>query len=91
MTDDKEAYIVYFREGCHLCVDFVEDLLPLIEEFPGAEFELQDIDKHPDIKPVYDSKVPVLVHNGQVLCEYFLDYETVREHLMGNSRAVRYD
>ena len=91
MTDDQAAYIVYFREGCHLCIDFVEDLLPIFEEFPQAAFELQDIDKHLDIKPVYDNRVPVLVYNGEVLCEYFLDYEKVREHLMGNCRAVRYD
>jgi len=62
----------------------VEDLIPLFQAFPGAVLELKDIDLHAEAKALYDSRIPVLTFQQEILCEYLLDYDRVRQHLMGN-------
>ena len=84
MSAEKVVYVLFYREGCHLCGDMVDQLMPLLSEYPFAELELQDIDRHPESKKLYDTKVPVLVQDSLVLSEYFLDYDKVRQHLNGH-------
>lgn len=76
-------YVLYYREGCHLCVDMIDALMPILSEYPQAELELRDVDLHPESKKLYDSTVPVLVYEEEVLSEYFLDPDKVRQHLNG--------
>lgn len=76
-------YVLYYREGCDLCVDMIDALMPILSEYPRVELELRDVDLHPESKKRYDSKVPVLVCDKEVLSEYFLDHDKVRQHLNG--------
>lgn len=77
-------YTLYFREDCHLCENMIEELIPLFQAFPAAVLELKDVDRHAEAKALYDRRIPVLAFGQEVLSEYFLDYDRVRQHLMGN-------
>lgn len=68
------------RTYCHLCHDMEVALAPLALEF-GAEVEVVDVDADPALEALYDELVPVLLHQGQELCHYFLDVAKVRDYL----------
>lgn len=68
------------RTYCHLCHDMEVALAPLAAEF-GAEIEVVDVDADPALEALYDELVPVLLHQGQELCHYFLDIAKVRDYL----------
>lgn len=68
------------RTYCHLCHDMEVALAPLAAEF-GAEIEVVDVDADPALEALYDELVPVLLHQGQELCHYFLDTAKVRDYL----------
>ena len=71
--------IVYSRRGCHLCERLIEELLPLIRD--RARLEVVDIDEDASIKARYDVRVPVLEHEGVVVCEAFLDRDALEKSL----------
>jgi hypothetical protein len=43
--------------------------------------EVVDVDADPALEARYGELVPVLVHDGDTLCHYFLDPERVRARL----------
>lgn len=45
------------------------------------EIDIVDIDSQAELIRRYDELVPVLVAEGQELCHYFLDEDTVRAYL----------
>jgi thioredoxin reductase (NADPH) len=55
-------------------------LAPLAAEF-GIDVEVLDVDAHPELEALYDELVPVLLHEGNELCHYFLDTAKVRDYL----------
>lgn len=55
-------------------------LRPLAEEF-GVEVEVLDVDSDPELLALYDERVPVLLHEDNELCHYFLDVAKVRDYL----------
>lgn len=70
------------RTYCHLCHDMEEALRPLLAEF-GVRLELLDVDADPGLEARYGERVPVLLHDGDELCHYFLDVARVRACLSG--------
>jgi hypothetical protein len=66
----KEIH-VYSRQGCHLCEQLIEELLPLVR----GRFELvvRDIDTRESWKQAYDTRVPVVEYDGELICQYHLD------------------
>jgi hypothetical protein len=66
---------VYSRRGCHLCELLIEELLPLIEGRMGLE--VCDIDTREDWRQEYDTRVPVVLYDGAVICQYHLDREAL--------------
>ena len=69
-------FIVYTRSGCCLCDQMVEGLEQM--ELPkDSSIELIDIDADEQLVALYAGRIPVLVLNQRVLCEYFLDQEAV--------------
>ena len=84
MTDPVLAvYVLYFREGCHLCEDMISQMHAILVDYDGAVLELRNIDDNPAWLALYDKRVPVLMNGEQVLSEYFLDEFSVRQHLNG--------
>lgn len=73
--------VVYSRDGCHLCEDLVADLAVIADEH-GFAVEVRDIDDDPELKARYHARVPVVEHDGEVICEYFLDPAAVRARLV---------
>jgi len=66
---------VYSRQGCHLCEQLIEELLPLIRG--RVELEVCDIDTRDDWRDVYDTAVPVLEYDGAPICQYHLDRDAL--------------
>jgi glutaredoxin len=66
-------FIVYTRQDCPLCDDFVAELSAIV-----PEFELQDVDDEPMARRRFGLKVPVLTCDGSVVCHGRLDADAVR-------------
>ena len=60
--------VLYVREGCHLCEQF---LLDLTLDFPAVRSTLRtvDVDTDPGLAAVYGLRVPVLAAAGRVVCD----------------------
>ena len=83
MPDPIVLLYVYSRRGCHLCEEMLEELLPLIAG--RAQVEVRDIDTRDDWREAYHTRVPVLEHDGEAVCQYHLDREALARIL--NSSA----
>ncbi len=79
MTKVKKLTLMS-RGYCHLCHDMEVALAPLAAEF-GVEVEVLDVDADPALEALYNELVPVLLHEGDELCHYFLDTAKVRDYL----------
>lgn len=55
--------------------------LRLLQGELNFDIELVDIDKDPDLRQRYDVDVPVLTHQGEVVCFHFLEQDMVRQAL----------
>jgi len=75
-----EGLVLYVRQGCHLCDQF---LLELSLEFgPAVEgLPVHDVDQDADLASRFGLRVPVLELAGQVICEGLYDGPGVRRAL----------
>ena len=71
---------VYSRPGCHLCVEAVTRLEGLREEL-GFDLHELDIEADEQLQRAFFERIPVVVLDGEELCEYFLDEPLLRERL----------
>jgi hypothetical protein len=80
MPVEPQALVLYVREGCHLCDQFLVelslDLGPAIERVA-----LVDVDRDAELASRFGLRVPVLEADGEVLCEGFYDGAGVRRAL----------
>lgn len=65
------SLVVYSRQGCHLCEQLIEELLPLIRG--KLEVEVRDIDTSPEWQDEYGTRIPVVEFDGEFVCQYTLD------------------
>jgi hypothetical protein len=81
MSADRIAGLVlYVREGCHLCDDFLVELG--VDLGPSVErVRLLDVDRDADLAVRFGLRVPVLELDGIVLCEGAYDGAGVRAAL----------
>ena len=75
---------VYSRRGCHLCELLLEELLPLVRG--RLEVCVHDIDTQLEWKAAYDRRVPVVVYDGEVVCQYHLDPDALA-HILSRQPA----
>lgn len=68
------------RAYCHLCHEMELALRSLADEL-GINIEVLDVDADPELEALYDELVPVLLHDGDELCHYFLEVAKVRDYL----------
>lgn len=73
---------VFSRRGCHLCELLLEQLLPLVEG--RAVVVVCDIDSREDWRNRYDTRVPVVIYDGEEICQYHLDREALARVLNKN-------
>lgn len=62
---------VFSRRGCHLCEQLIEELLPLTRGH--LEVTICDIDSREDWRNEYDTRVPIVKYDGEIICQYHLD------------------
>jgi len=75
----EQALFFYYRNGCHLC----EELASLLYRgWPGVldRVEWIDVDADPGARELYGARIPVLVSEGQVLCELVPDPACLQDH-----------
>jgi hypothetical protein len=65
------SVIVYSREGCHLCEQLIEELLPMIRG--QLDLDVRDIDTNPGWHERFWQDIPVVEYDGEVICRHFLD------------------
>lgn len=66
---------VYSRQGCHLCEQLIEELLPLVRG--KLAVLIHDVDTREDWKKDYDSRVPSVEYDGELICQYHLDRDAL--------------
>lgn len=74
MADPR--FLVYTRDGCALCDDFIAELALLLGT-RQASFGLRDVDQDPVTRRRFGLKVPVLTCDGSVVCHGRLDSAAV--------------
>ena len=84
MCDVTPRLTVFVRRGCHLCTDMVQALERLRPEL-GFEYAQVDIDRNPDLRRQYDTRVPVLAAGDTEICYYFLEEQRLRAWFQQNS------
>ena len=78
--DRLAGLVVYVREGCHLCDQFVVELS--IDLGPRVErLRIVDVDRDADLAVRFGLRVPVLELDGTVLCEGIYEGAGVRAAL----------
>ena len=72
--------VLYVREGCHLCEQFLVELS--VDIGPGVErLRVLDVDRDAELAVRFGLRVPVLELDGDVLCEAVYDGTRVRQSL----------
>jgi hypothetical protein len=80
MTPEVSGLVLYVREGCHLCEQFLVELS--VDLGPAVErLAIVDVDRDADLATRFGLRVPVLVSDGEVLCEGVYDGPGVRRAL----------
>jgi len=73
-------WVLYLREGCHLCEQFLVELS--LDLGPAVEaLQVVDVDQDADLAVRFGLRVPVLEAGGVVLCEGVYDAPRVRQAL----------
>ncbi len=80
MTGRVPDVVLYVREGCHLCDDFLVDL-SLEMGATYCDLSVVDVDRDAGLAARYGLRVPVLEVAGEVTCEGRYDAARVRRAL----------
>lgn len=71
---------LYTREGCHLCEEARNHILPLVSEFKAKLREV-DIDDDPILHDMYTNDVPVIFLGSKMVAQHRLDPGQLRRQL----------
>jgi len=63
---------IYIRSGCHLCDDMLVGLKGYQQECDFT-LEIIDIMGKPLLETEFGQRIPILMRDNEVLCEFFLD------------------
>lgn len=77
---DVAHITVYSKPDCHLCTDALAALRRLQAEL-AFTLEERDITADDALHRAYFERIPVVVLDGEELCDYFVDETLVRERL----------
>jgi len=81
----KVAITVYSKPDCHLCGEAMSALRGMQAEL-GFALEERDITATEALERAYFERIPVVMLDGEVLFEYFIDEEELRERLESRRR-----
>jgi len=71
----RPVFRVYSRQGCHLCEQLLEELVPRLRG--RADVEVVDIDNRPEWVEAYGMRIPVVELDGEFVCQYHFDAAAV--------------
>ncbi|HEU4653451.1 MAG TPA: glutaredoxin family protein [Steroidobacteraceae bacterium] len=73
-------WTIYHRPGCSLCDEMMADLAELLRPEEAATVQVVDISADPDLERKYGKRIPVLLADGDFVCNYRLDAERVNRY-----------
>jgi hypothetical protein len=74
------SWLVYSRPECSLCETLLAELAAALG--PAAvEVQVVDITDDPELERRYGRRLPVLLADGEFLCEYRLDHARLAPYL----------
>jgi len=74
--------ILYTREGCGLCDDLLAEARPVAARY-GLTIESVDIDREPGLRAQHNTRIPVLLLDGEEICHHFFDRAALERALAG--------
>ena len=80
------AVTLYTRPGCHLCDQAREAILGLRGVMPPFELDEVNIDEDDGLLARYLERIPVVLVDGEVVCELELELDSLRAVLDTVSR-----
>jgi hypothetical protein len=73
------VFTVYSRPGCHLCEEFIEELIPLCRG--RVRLVVEDVDRDPALREAYGLRIPVLCAGSREVCATRVNHAAVRAAL----------
>jgi hypothetical protein len=71
-------WTVLSRAECSLCEQLLVELGELLNPAEAARVTVVDIDLDPALERKYGQRIPVLLADGEFVCDYRLDRERVQ-------------
>jgi len=71
-------WTVLSRPDCSLCEQLLAELAEILDPAAAAQVVIVDIDQDPALERKYGRRIPVLLADGEFVCDYRLDRERVR-------------
>lgn len=71
-------WTVLSRPECSLCEQLLTELAEELTAAEAAQVQVVDIDQDPALARKYGHRIPVLLADGEFVCDYRLDRERVR-------------
>ena len=72
------SWTVLSRAECSLCEQLLTELAEELSPAEAAQVSVVDVDADPELVRKYGHRVPVLLADGDFVCDYRLDRERVR-------------
>jgi glutathione S-transferase len=73
-------WTVYHRPGCTLCEEMLAELAELLGPEESARVQVVDISDDADLERKYRTRIPVLMADGDFVCDYRLDADRVNRY-----------
>lgn len=73
------TWTVLSRAECSLCEQLLTELAEELSPAEAAQVSVVDVDGDPELTRKYGHRVPVLLADGDFVCDYRLDRERVRQ------------
>ena len=73
-------WTVLSRPDCSLCEQLLVELAEVLSPADAARVSVIDVDQDPALARKYGHRIPVLLADGEFVCDYRLDRERVRHH-----------
>ncbi len=70
---DSARLVLLGREDCGLCEEFQAGLERFAATHPLPAFQVRDVDADPETRRRYGLRIPVLLLDGEPVCEHRFD------------------
>jgi hypothetical protein len=74
-------WTVLSRAECSLCEQLLVELGEMLSPAEAARVAVVDVDQDPALQRKYGQRIPVLLADGEFVCDYRLDRDRVRRVL----------